>query len=157
MWVGTQDDEAGDCWVEVGDYKENIGSRRYPELSVRTYYWGENTPDGYSEHLIYIRHPGEGAYQEYTIDYADGHYQIYVGGYWEGTSDQPGKTLGVDVGLETSDPRSFAGPTYYQNFKFRPWDDTQWYPWDNRTRYADAPAYWQWRWPEAVNGIGSKP
>jgi len=151
LWVGSNDDKGDDCWIEVGEYLEN----RSPILDIRSYYWAENDSNTYTEHRLFKPdRPPIGAFQEYTIDYVENQYRVYIGGSWVGTSAQPGRTFGAETGLEASDPRARTiGAVDFREFKYRPWGDTQWYYWGNLSQHQDPPAYWNWSWPTASNGI----
>jgi hypothetical protein len=148
LWINAQDDP--DCWIEVGDFLENNKQNQ----NRRTYYWAENNEVDYFEYPVdNPPHPGVHQFQEYTIDRLGSEYKISIGGVLVGTSTQHGATQNIEAGLEANDQRVKTGPTSFRNFMFRPWGDRRWRAWDNRFKTVNDPAYWEWNWPTARNGI----
>jgi hypothetical protein len=100
-----------------------------------------------------VPYPPVGQFQRYTIFHqVGGAYVILIGGVMVGTSDQPGDTLFAHAGLETTSPISrIRGSVRFRNFLVH--DGWSFVPWPNRISSTDSPAWWQWSWPTAANGI----
>ncbi len=151
LWVTVHN--AAKCWIETGDGESTDGDTGLPK---RAYYWAENKPgpNGYEEYPVNgVPYPPVGQFQRYTIFHQiGGAYVILIGGKMVGVSEQPGETLQVHVGLETTTPVSrVRGAVRFRNFLVH--DGWEFVPWPNHTQSVDPPAWWIWNWPTAMNGI----
>jgi hypothetical protein len=150
LWIGTNNSKR--CWIEVGDSEYNHPRTGRPK---RNYYWAEySKANGYQEHMLdQPAYPAVGAYQTYTIYAAPegGGYDVAIGNTVVGHSIQPGGTIFVHVGLETTTPMAkIIGVVKFKDFEIYA---NGFQPWPNHKSSADFPAWWQWNWPTAVNGI----
>ncbi len=150
LWIGTNSAQL--CWIEVGDTEYTD-----PDTGqgLRSYYWAENSKaNGYEEHLLnQPAYPPVGQFQNYAITMEPGMpYNIVIGINVVGNSNQPGDTLFAHAGLETTSANArIAGAVGFRNFLI--FDGRAYHPWPNHTQSVDFPAWWQWNWPAAANGI----
>src|SRR5262249_22473044 len=151
LWIGANDSEI--CWIEVGDTEytdPDTGEAK------RNYYWAENSKaNGYQQFMLdQPAYPPVGQFQHYRILRQNGAagYDIVIGITVVGISWQPGDTTWAHVGLETTSGKArIFPPVRFREFEI--FDGRAYHPWPNHTSDADFPAWWQWNWPNAVNGI----
>lgn len=151
LWVTTTN--ADQCWIEVGDSEF---THFQTGKAKRQYYWAENSKaNGYHDHYLdWPPYVPVGSFQHYQITQEFNQpFTIVIGNTQVGVTNEPGDTYRIDVGLETTYGKArIVGAVSFRNFET--FDGRAYHPWPNNpTSSANFPAWWQWNFPTAANGI----